>query len=277
MAVLPAGNVGIGTTAPGTNLHVVNQGTGGAGVFSTNTANIGLRLENTGNGQAIIQQLLAKDASGNVKQAIIGINPTISTTAGSGILLISRTGDNDLSVNMNNGFVGVGTITSAYRLDVSGDINASGSVRSNGTALTSDRRLKRNIAPVGYGLSTVMQLRPVQYDKKATIESTDYARHELGFIAQDLQQLLPSLVSEGRDAHKTLAVSYTELIPVLTKALQEQQAQIEALQAANTKLQAQADGTTKAQAELQDVKASLQSLAEQVKLLQAGGATATTK
>lgn len=134
------------------------------------------------------------------------------------------------------GRLGIGTTAPAYKLDVVGDINASASVRANGVVLTSDARLKRHISNTSHGLRTVMNLRPVEYDKKNHIDSANYNRHEIGFVAQELQKVLPSLVSQGNDANKTLSVSYTELIPVLTKAIQEQQAQIESLKAENKEL-----------------------------------------
>jgi hypothetical protein len=134
------------------------------------------------------------------------------------------------------GRLGIGVTLPAYKLDVAGDINASASVRANGVVLTSDARLKRNISNTKHGLSTIMSLNPVEYDKKQTISDSVYANHEIGFVAQEIAKVLPSLVKEGNDVDKTLAVSYTELIPVLTKAIQEQQAQIELLKAANKKL-----------------------------------------
>lgn len=134
------------------------------------------------------------------------------------------------------GRLGIGVTLPAYKLDVAGDINASASVRANGVVLTSDARLKRNISSTRHGLTTIMNLRPVEYDKKNSVEAADYNRHEIGFVAQEIKKVLPSLVSEGNDAHKTLSVSYTELIPVLTKAIQEQQAQIELLKAENREL-----------------------------------------
>ena len=102
----------------------------------------------------------------------------------------------------------------------------------NGTtwANASDYRLKRDIQPMSkYGLSTVMQLKPVSYFYKA-----DKTNHpEVGFIAQEVQKIVPEVVSgtEG-DITKgeTLGLSYGNLVPVLTKAIQEQQATIEALQ-----------------------------------------------
>lgn len=130
-----------------------------------------------------------------------------------------------------NGNLGINNTSPAYMLDVVGDINASGSVRAAGVALTSDARLKRNINTTSYGLNTVMALRPVEYEKKNSIESNDYNRHEIGFIAQEVEKIIPSIVTKGADANKTLAVSYTEIIPILTKAIQDQQKQIESLEA----------------------------------------------
>jgi septal ring factor EnvC (AmiA/AmiB activator) len=49
----------------------------------------------------------------------------------------------------------------------------------------------------------------------------------MGFIAQEIQKVLPMLVTEGSDKDKTLSVNYISLIPLLTKAIQEQQTQIE--------------------------------------------------
>jgi peptidoglycan hydrolase CwlO-like protein len=49
----------------------------------------------------------------------------------------------------------------------------------------------------------------------------------MGFIAQEIQKVMPMLVIEGSDKDKTLSVNYISLIPLLTKAIQEQQIQIE--------------------------------------------------
>ncbi|MEY5046810.1 MAG: hypothetical protein RLZZ175_169 [Bacteroidota bacterium] len=130
-----------------------------------------------------------------------------------------------------NGQLGLGTTTPSYALDVqNGDINASGSVRSAGVALTSDKRLKRNIIPLINSLGVIKQLNPVSYEKKFSNENTDYNKKEIGFIAQEIQQILPNLVTEGKDKDKILSVDYISLIPILTKSIQEQQAQIEAQQ-----------------------------------------------
>ncbi len=107
------------------------------------------------------------------------------------------------------------------------NVKTSGTVTANGTALTSDLRLKSNISPLGNSLATVMQLNPVHYMKKGSLASTAYTREENGFIAQEIQKILPFIVKEGTDENKLLSVDYNSFIPILTKAIQEQQKQIE--------------------------------------------------
>ena len=88
---------------------------------------------------------------------------------------------------------------------------------------TSDRRVKNEITPLENGtLNKVMQLNPVSYlmkDQKDT-------KRNLGLISQEVQKIFPSIIHyiEEKDL---LTLSYTELIPILIKALQEQQAIIE--------------------------------------------------
>ena len=109
-------------------------------------------------------------------------------------------------------------------------LKTSGTIWSNGTQLTSDVRLKTNIQPLQNSLDVIMKLNPVHYDKKNSIESTDYNKSENGFIAQEIQKVLPFVVNEGTDKDKILSVDYNSIIPVLTKGIQEQQLQIEAQQ-----------------------------------------------
>ena len=92
---------------------------------------------------------------------------------------------------------------------------------------SSDRRLKKDIVDTRYGLNTILKLRPVDYQLKTNnLERT-------GFIAQELKPIVPEAVNgiEGDlEKGETLSVAYTTLIPVLTKAIQEQQALIQGQQ-----------------------------------------------
>ena len=114
-------------------------------------------------------------------------------------------------------------------LNNQGNLDVNGTVYSMGSALTSDIRLKKNILPLNKALSVIQKLNPVSYQKKQTIESDNYSINENGFIAQELQKVLPMLVHESTDKEKLLSINYSAIIPILTKGIQEQQAQIEEL------------------------------------------------
>ena len=90
----------------------------------------------------------------------------------------------------------------------------------------SDETLKENISDIGPVLDTIKDYQCVNYSLKAT-ESD--AADKVGFIAQDWENDFPNVVSKSEDG--TLGMKYTETIPVLLKAIQEQQAMIEELKA----------------------------------------------
>jgi len=90
----------------------------------------------------------------------------------------------------------------------------------------SDQRLKKNITDISYGLDAILNLRPVEYLMN---DENDNAQKHLGFIAQEAQTAVPSSVSEMTDG--MFGMDKTELIAVLVKGMQEQQAKITQLQA----------------------------------------------
>jgi hypothetical protein len=130
------------------------------------------------------------------------------------------------NINFRVGTEGGGMIYGMI-LDNLGKLAVQGTVSSAGTNLTSDIRLKKNITPLQKSLSIIQKLNPVTYDKKMNLASVDYSIKENGFIAQELQKILPNLVHESADKDKLLSVNYTAIIPILTKGIQEQQVIIE--------------------------------------------------
>ncbi len=104
-----------------------------------------------------------------------------------------------------------------------GKLDVLGNLTVNGTPveLTSDIKLKTNIKPLENSLSKVLQLRGVEYDR------VDYGIHQIGMIAQEVEQVIPDLVHENTAGTKVL--EYTHLTAVLVEAIKEQQKQIEDL------------------------------------------------
>jgi hypothetical protein len=125
-------------------------------------------------------------------------------------------------------YIGGTTDQGAYNLQVNGTGVWGAGAYVNG----SDSRLKNNILEIGPALDLVNKLKPVTYKY-----NEDYSKDQSiqsGFIAQDLQDIfkdesyVEGLVIQGP---KYLSVAYQNLIPILVKAIQEQQVQIEELKA----------------------------------------------
>ena len=83
----------------------------------------------------------------------------------------------------------------------------------------SDARLKNNIQPLTSGLDEVMRLQPVSFNFRESLESANYNGHNIGFIAQQVKEVIPEAVTENPDS--LLAINTTTMIPVLVKAIQE--------------------------------------------------------
>ena len=103
----------------------------------------------------------------------------------------------------------------------------------NGTIQTSDARLKKGVTNLGYGLSQVLQLRPITFQWKGRNDGRTY----LGLIAQEVEKIIPEAVERDKDPANPLGLNYTSLVPVLIKAVQEQQTAITEKAAAVTALQ----------------------------------------
>lgn len=123
----------------------------------------------------------------------------------------------------DNGNIGIGTSGPAgYKLDVQGgDINASGSVRSAGVALTSDLRFKKDIEPLEESLAKILNLRGVSYNwRKDEFPSRNFTdRHQIGVIAQEVEKQFPELVDTDKNGFKS--VNYPALVAPIIEAIRE--------------------------------------------------------
>ncbi len=166
----------------------------------------------------------------------------------------------------SEGMVGIGVTTPTERLTVDGNIAPSINNQydlgvstgnwwncayiTNGVCQLSDIRFKENVEDIAYGLNEILQLRPISY---SWLGRPDGPR-KLGLVAQELQTLIGEVVSETTDQEARLGVLYSDLIPVLVKAIQEQQELIE-YQA--VELTSEADRQSAMQAELSSLRQEL--------------------
>jgi len=150
-----------------------------------------------------------------------------SLTADSVLILNSRTTTNS---TYNHFVCANGNFTGIFLVRDSG--NALNTNNSYGGL--SDIKLKENIVDASPKLDKLNKVRVVNYNLK------DNPNQKLiGVIAQELENIFPSMIEESKDIDKdgndlgttTKSVKYSVFVPMLIKAIQEQQAQIEELKA----------------------------------------------
>jgi len=116
-----------------------------------------------------------------------------------------------------NGSVGGWTQVGA---NIIGNFTATGTVTSS-----SDARLKENITTIDNALSKVLNLRGVEYDRP----DLEGSPHHIGVIAQEIEEIIPEVVSEDDSGYKKVA--YGNLVGLLIEAIKEQNDTINTLKA----------------------------------------------
>jgi len=127
------------------------------------------------------------------------------------------TGRYGLFGSTGNVTIGDANTDIGYRLYVIGDIYATGNIIAY-----SDKRVKTNIREIENPLDRVLNSRGVLYDRTDTDD-----KNQIGFIAQELEEQFPELVSTSTDGRK--GVLYPNMVAVLLEAMKEQQKQIDKL------------------------------------------------
>ena len=142
----------------------------------------------------------------------------------------SSTAEDQFLIRASGG-VGIGTDNPSEALHVVGNICYTGSIGA-----CSDIRYKKDIKQVDAALETITQLRGVTYNWKThqfPDKKFDDQTH-LGFIAQEIKGLLPSVVMTNNDGY--MSVDYGRLTPVLVEAVKELKAENDDLKAQLTHL-----------------------------------------
>ena len=202
--VRAVGGVGIGVNNPGVPLDVggrvrTRDGAGNAAAVVFNTAFFGTNAD--------IGWVGAMDAT---RLGLYGNDPR----GGSGWGLTFDT------VTGNVG-IGTGSAYPSYKLQVNGSVGGVGAYNN-----ISDARFKTNVVPINGALELVGKLCGVRFDWRAgQFPAMNFeSGRQLGFIAQEVQPVLPEAVSV--DAEGVHSIAYTKIIPVLVEAIKEQQGQM---------------------------------------------------
>ena len=163
------------------------------------------------------------------------------------------------NLNVRGGLITGGNALVTGGLSVSGTgiaspnyaLYANGVVAGVGAYVNaSDARYKTNIEPLTHALDKIMAMRGVEYDWRSNAfpqVNFDHGK-QLGFVAQEIKEVLPEVVSQ--DAQGYYSIAYSKVIPVLVEAIKDQQKEM-----------AEKNG------EIQDLKQSVAELKQRVQSL----------
>lgn len=226
MRIDATGKVGIGLTGPTAKLHVFEP-----------TANTGVTLKVQSYSWDATLSLINDQSTWEIvnDQTGLGTNGTLAFYNGGYRMALTPAGN-----------LGIGVTNPTYKLHVASSNNVSifedtsnasgaafivfnrpsvfsmGSITRNGSANSvsyntgSDYRLKEDLKDFN-ALDLVNNITAYDYKWK-DVEQRDY-----GFIAHELKQTLPNVVTGEKDGEKMQGVDYSKLTPILLKAIQEQQ------------------------------------------------------
>ena len=231
--------LGIATASPTATLDVrgiINQ---------TGSGNVDNKFESTTNTGRLIQGLVNDQGSG-FQQGIFGSSNSqtyFGRTAASiaflytaaylsthpSVFVFGTFSNQDLILGTNNTqriLIESGGAVTINNLAAAG-VPRAVFADANGTlSATSSISIKENVQNINYGLDKILQLQPKSFqyiDKNKYSDGTD-----LGFIAEDVYPIVPEATGTMNDGF--IYFDITKLIPILTKAIQEQQALIKALE-----------------------------------------------
>ena len=198
MRVAESGNVGIDNTSPSSKLSI------GGNAISTLKPTVVIADETNGASLTLRGQspILYFDVTASGVPKIL--------MDGSGIEFKQGTLDSQGAVS--------------FKIDSSGNSTFAGDVVAYGSP--SDIRLKKNIKPIESALDKVMKLQGVTFDWKKSDSILDI-KEDIGFIAQDVQKVIPELVRENEDG--MLSMRHQGIAPILLEAIKELKAEIEEL------------------------------------------------
>ncbi|OAI41035.1 hypothetical protein AYO38_04755 [bacterium SCGC AG-212-C10] len=180
-------------------------------------------------------------SSGGDPVALPALTGVFGVAQGTGGVGVAARSSGTSSVALKVQAEGAGSVAGSFigPVIINGFLSTAGCA---GCSTPSDARLKHAIAPLDYGLNAVDALEPVSfaYDDGLGLP----AGTKLGFLAQDVREVLPEAVTEQDDGF--LHLDYEAVIPVLVRAIQEQQEQIRDLDVQQPAAQATAGGGTDA-------------------------------
>lgn len=181
------GTVGIGTTAPATQLHVLGNR---------------IRLEN-------LNKHVDLRTDGSAVDLHSETNHLYVRSSGPG-------GNNNVIINPfpEDGNVGIGTQVPADKLHVEGNLRVTGTARGGPWTGSSDARLKTKVGQLKGALDKMLQLRGLHFEWKDPQKMGNRTGTQMGLMAQEVEKTFPEWVSTDPDGYKELTIRGFEALTI---------------------------------------------------------------
>jgi hypothetical protein len=225
VAIKPDGRVGIGTETPVTNVEITKADSAGAFLMCLDNTNPGFSIiNNRPNNEKRNYMLLGADNDWGafLTDASKGFVFKKGREYGNG---------NEVEINQGEDLV---TISADGKTIIGGlkpegfDLNVKGKMRAFGMYLDTDVRKVNNPTKLGNVIDKVKKLNPITFTFNQQKSNCPGTEAQIGFLPHQVEEFFPELVNTDSDGTQTLA--YANMVAVLTKAIQEQQETITALQ-----------------------------------------------
>jgi hypothetical protein len=241
MTIAPDGDVGIGATIPTAKLHV--EGTfqvrsSSSSIFNdtNNAENVRMLVSGTHFNADGADKDFRVESNNNTHMLFIDGGNDRVCIGHSSTGLFTTSARFEVDATSNSRTAGITTKSSALCLGLWNTNNSSGdmiqfsygtngtdvgSITHNGSGVTynttSDRRLKDNIEPISDATNKLMDMKPVTH----TWIDKPEAPQVHGFIAQEMQEVIPEAVSGDAESDEMMSMDYGRITPVIVAALQD--------------------------------------------------------
>ena len=153
----------------------------------------------------------------NTSRTVVNINNAVDSGGFVGVYNASGTQVGTIMSSSSSGYFSVGDSSGTQKIYGDG---ATGSLTCVSLHQTSSRKVKKNIKPI-QDATKILELQAVRFDYKEEQQGED----RRGFIAEDVQTVLPNLVAPETDGHPA-SIDYVGMIPYLQDVLKSQQQEI---------------------------------------------------
>jgi len=152
-----------------------------------------------------------------------------NSAGAAGLHIYNNAGQTAIFCKQADSNVGIGTTTPGYKLQV-GNAGDGTQARGNAWNLLSDARLKKDFTRLIHPLNLIGEINGYYFFWNAGTDKT----RQVGFSAQEVQKVIPEIVSKGEDGY--LSIEYGKIAPLLVEAIKELKAENERLRAENIQL-----------------------------------------